>query len=106
MSKRWPLGSVTLENRHLYSREQLQNVGVIVPPLDQVEPRVLHIVEEHLLLAAELVERGSIVVREIYSEGPELVLYGGVVNGGEFDKKAFEDQLKALQRDVDRELAT
>jgi hypothetical protein len=104
--RRWPLGSVTLENKHLWTREQLQKAGIILPPLDRVDPRLLPHVYDHLMIAAELVERGRIVIHEIRSEGPKLVIHGATVNSDPEDQKIFELQVKALKRDIERQPRT
>lgn len=102
--KRWPLGSVTFENKHLWTREQLLKAGVDVPPLDRVDPRVLHHVEDLLTKAAECIERGRVVIDEIYSDGSQVVVCGGVVDGPPSENGIYEMHVRALQRDARQEL--
>lgn len=101
---RWPLGSVTLENKHLWTREQLQKAGVCAPRLDRIDPRVLHHVHDLLTTAAECVELGRIVIDEAYTDGSELVIVGGVVDGDRFDREIYETNVRALQRAARLEL--
>lgn len=101
---RWPIGSVTLENRHLYTREQLEDLGVILRTLEHVDPRVLHIVEQAFRQAAEALQRGRIVIHELRTEGSEIVINASTLNAHPADHRTFEMIMSSLKRDVREEL--